>query len=51
MPGRRAADRERAFFLIFSTMLGTIEFARMMPDAATRQRVLASARDFLLHSF
>jgi TetR/AcrR family transcriptional repressor of nem operon len=51
MPGRRTADRERAFFAIYSTMLGAIEFARMMPDAAARQRVLANARDFLLHSF
>jgi TetR/AcrR family transcriptional repressor of nem operon len=51
MPGRRTVDREKAFFAIFSTMLGAVEFARMMPDAAARQRVLASARDFLLHSF
>jgi TetR/AcrR family transcriptional repressor of nem operon len=51
MPGRRAVDRERAFFIIFSTMIGAVEFARMMPDAGARQRVLAQARDFLLDSF
>jgi TetR/AcrR family transcriptional repressor of nem operon len=50
MPGRRAVDRERAFFVIFSTMIGAVELARMMPDAA-RQRVLAQARYFLLDSF
>src|SRR5215831_12417498 len=51
MPGRRAADRERAFFLIFSTMIGAIEIARMLPDSTSRERVLASTRDFLLSSF
>jgi TetR/AcrR family transcriptional regulator, transcriptional repressor for nem operon len=51
MPGRKAVDRESAFFVIFSTMIGAIEFARMMPDAAVRKRVLANTRDFLLHSF
>jgi TetR/AcrR family transcriptional repressor of nem operon len=51
MPGRKPVDREKAFFVIFSTMLGAIEFARMMPDAAARQRVLTNTRDFLLHSF
>jgi TetR/AcrR family transcriptional repressor of nem operon len=51
MPGRRAVDRERAFFVIFSTMIGAVELARMMPDAGARQRVLAYARDFLLDSF
>ena len=51
MPGRRTADKERAFFAIFSTMIGAIEIARMLPDPAMREKVLASARDFLLHSF
>ncbi len=51
MPGRRAVDRERAFFAIFSTMIGAIAIARILPDQAARARVLASARDFLLHSF
>jgi TetR/AcrR family transcriptional repressor of nem operon len=51
MPGRRHADKERAFFSIFSTMIGAIEIARMLPEPAMREKVLASARDFLLHSF
>jgi TetR/AcrR family transcriptional regulator, transcriptional repressor for nem operon len=51
MPGGRAADKERAFFVIFSTMIGAVEIARMMPDAVTRERVLGGARDFLLRSF
>ena len=51
MPGRRAVDRERAFFAIFSTMIGAIAIARILPDQAARARVLAQARDFLLHSF
>lgn len=51
MPGRRTADKERAFFVIFSTMIGTIEIARMLPEPAMREKVLAGARDFLLHSF
>jgi TetR/AcrR family transcriptional regulator, transcriptional repressor for nem operon len=51
MPGRRSADRERAFFSIFSTMIGAIELARMLPEREMKEKVLASARDFLLHSF
>ena len=51
MPGRRTADKERAFFAIFSTMAGAIEIARLLPDPAMREKVLASARDFLLRSF
>jgi TetR/AcrR family transcriptional repressor of nem operon len=51
MPGRRTADKESAFFVIFSTMIGAIEIARMFPDADQRETVLASARDFLLHNF
>jgi TetR/AcrR family transcriptional repressor of nem operon len=50
MPGRRTADKERAFFAIFSTMIGAVEIARMLPDQI-REKVLGSARDFLLHSF
>lgn len=50
MPGRRAADKERAFFAIFSTMTGAVAIARMLPHPA-RDKVLASARDFLLCSF
>jgi len=51
MPGRRTVDKERAFFAIFATMTGAVEIARLLPDAAIREKVLASARDFLLHSF
>lgn len=51
MPGRRAADKERAFIVIYSTMLGALAIARLLPDSAARARVLASARDFLLRSF
>src|SRR6516165_4394572 len=51
MPGRRTADKERAFFAIFSTMVGAIEIARMLPDPVIREKVLGSARDFLLRSF
>jgi TetR/AcrR family transcriptional repressor of nem operon len=51
MPGRRTVDKERAFFAIFSTMMGATEIARMLPYPAVREKVLASARDFLLRSF
>jgi TetR/AcrR family transcriptional repressor of nem operon len=51
MPGQRTADKERAFFAIFSTMIGAVEIARMLPDRAMREKVLASTRDFLLGSF
>jgi TetR/AcrR family transcriptional repressor of nem operon len=51
MPGRRAADKERAFMVIISTMLGAVAVARILPDQAARGRVLASTRDFLLRSF
>jgi len=51
MPGQRTADKERAFFAIFSTMIGAIEIARLLPEPGMREKVLASARDFLLRSF
>jgi len=51
MPGQRTADKERAFFAIFSTMIGAIDIARLLPDRAMREKVLASTRDFLLRSF
>jgi TetR/AcrR family transcriptional repressor of nem operon len=51
MPGRRTKDKERAFFAIFSTMIGAIEIAHLLPDPAIREKVLGSARDFLLRSF
>ena len=36
MPGRRVADKQRAFFVIFSTMIGAIAIARILPDPETR---------------
>jgi TetR/AcrR family transcriptional repressor of nem operon len=51
MPGRQAAEKERAFFAIFSTMIGAMGIARILPDPAARAKVLASTRDFLLRSF
>ena len=51
MPGERTADKERAFFVIFSAMIGAVEIARMLTDRAMREKVLASTRDFLLRSF
>ncbi|HVU47904.1 MAG TPA: TetR/AcrR family transcriptional regulator [Terracidiphilus sp.] len=51
MPGKRTADKERAFFVIFSTMVGAVEIARMLPERAAQESVLENARDFLLHSF
>jgi TetR/AcrR family transcriptional regulator, transcriptional repressor for nem operon len=51
MPGRRAADKERAFFAIFSTMAGAVAIARLLPAGAAQEKVLASARELLLRSF
>jgi TetR/AcrR family transcriptional regulator, transcriptional repressor for nem operon len=51
MPGQRTADKERAFFVIFSTMIGAVDIARILPDRAIREKVLAGTRDFLLRSF
>ena len=51
MRGRRTVDKERAFFAIFSTMIGATEIARILPDPTMRQKVLGSAREFLLRSF
>ena len=51
MPGEHPADKERAFFAIFSTMIGAVEIARLLPDRTMREKVLASTRNFLLRSF
>lgn len=51
MPGRRTVDKERAFIAIFSTMLGAVGIARILPDPHARAMVLATARKFLLRSF
>ncbi len=51
MPGRRTADKERAFFVIFGAMAGAIEIARLLPEPSMREKVLAGTRDFLLSAF
>jgi hypothetical protein len=51
MPGSSTAERERAFFVIFSTMAGSIEIARMIPDRKVREQTLSNAGNFLLGSF
>src|SRR5947207_8335859 len=51
MPGASAAERERNFFIILSAMAGAVSVARVLTEPADRQRVLASMRDHLLHSF
>ena len=51
MPGRQTADKERAFFAIFSAMIGAVAIARLLPDRTMREKVLSSTRDFLLRSF
>ena len=48
MPGKRMVDRERAFFAIFSTIIGAVALARMMPDTAMRKRVLNIAKGCFL---
>lgn len=50
MPGQRPAEKERAFFAIFSAMTGAIAIARLLP-APARAKVLATTRNFLLRSF
>jgi TetR/AcrR family transcriptional repressor of nem operon len=50
MPGRRTVDRERAFFVIFSTMTGAVEIARL-PDPSVRKKAPESARNFLIRGF
>jgi TetR/AcrR family transcriptional regulator, transcriptional repressor for nem operon len=51
MPGQSTEDKERAFFAIFPTMIGTIALARILPDRAMQEKVLTNAREFLLRSF
>ena len=51
MPGQKTADKERAFFAIFSAMIGAVEIARLLPDPAAQEKVLRSTREFLLRSF
>ncbi len=51
MPGVTAKEQEQNFFVIFSAMAGTVSIARVLAEPADRQKVLASMRDHLLHSF
>jgi TetR/AcrR family transcriptional regulator, transcriptional repressor for nem operon len=51
MPGATAMERERNLFVIFSAMAGAVSIARILTEPADRQKVLASMRDHLLHSF
>ena len=51
MPGKNAEEKAANFLAIFSSMVGTIEIARTMPERAVRERILNSVRDHLLRSF
>ena len=51
MPGKNAEEKGANFLAIFSSMVGTIEIARTMPERAVRERILNSVRDHLLRSF
>ena len=51
MPGASAAERERNFFIILSAMAGALSIACVLTEPADQERVLASVRDHLLHSF
>jgi hypothetical protein len=39
MPGRQGGDKERAFFAIFSTMIGAVAITRLLPDRTMREKV------------
>ena len=47
MPGFTVTERQRNFFVIFSSMAGAISVARLLTEPADRQKVLASMRDHL----
>jgi TetR/AcrR family transcriptional regulator, transcriptional repressor for nem operon len=51
MPGASAAERERNFFILLSAMAGALSIARILTEPADKERVLASVRNHLLHSF
>jgi TetR/AcrR family transcriptional repressor of nem operon len=51
MPGATAKERARNFLVIFSAMAGAVAIARLFPEPADRERVLASVRDYLLARF
>ena len=46
MPGRRIVDKERAFFAIFSTMIGAVEIARMLPIQRCEKKCLRAPEIF-----
>jgi len=51
MPGATIAERERNFFVILSAMAGAVSIARILPEAADREKVLLDMQDHLLRSF
>jgi len=51
MPGRKAAERERNFIIIFSAMVGAVSIARIVPDPVAKENILSSVREHLLQSF
>lgn len=51
MPGKTTPEREQNFLVIFSAMVGAVSVARILTEPSDRERVLASVRDHLLHSF
>ena len=51
MPGKNAEEKAANFLAIFSSMVGTIEIARTMPERAVRERILNSVQNYLLRSF
>jgi TetR/AcrR family transcriptional repressor of nem operon len=51
MPGGSAAERERNFFIILSSMAGAVSIARVLTEPADKKRVLDSVRDHLLRTF
>ena len=40
MPRRRIAERERAFFIIFSTIIGAVSLALMLSNPVARRQIL-----------
>jgi hypothetical protein len=45
------AEKEKNFFVIFSTMIGTIEIPCMLSDPAVQERIRSGTRGLLLSSF
>src|SRR6201993_412063 len=51
MPGRTAAERERNFVLIFTSMVGAVSVSRILTDPAVFFQAEDGIRDHLLRSF